>query len=151
MESVLRAAAIYIFLLILFRIAGRRALSEMTNFEFVLLLIVGEATQQAVLGKDYSIINAYLVILTLVFMQIFMSVWKQRSENVKRLLDGLPIIIVENGRPLQDRMDKLRVGEDAIMQAARELQGLERMDQIKYAVMESTGTISIIAKEGEGG
>lgn len=151
MEAVLRAVAIYVFLVILFRIAGKRSLSEMSNFEFVLLLIVGEATQQAVLGKDYSLINAYLVILTLVTLQIIMSILKERSEGVKRWLDGLPVVLVENGRPLKEHMDKVRVGEDAVLAAARELQGLERMDQIKYAVLESTGTISIIPKEGAGG
>ncbi len=151
MESILRAAAIYVFLLILFRIAGKRALSEMSNFEFVLLLVVGEATQQAVLGNDFSIIDAYLVIMTLVGLQILLTVLKQRSERLKRLLDGLPVVIVEDGRPIKERLDPLRVGEDAIMEAARELQGLERMDQIKYAVMESTGTITIIPKDGQGG
>lgn len=150
MESVLRAVAIYIFLLVLFRVAGKRSLSEMSNFEFVLMLIVGEATQQAVLGKDYSVINAYLVILTLVALQMGMAVLKEKSEKVKRLLDGLPVVLVENGKPLRDRMKKMRIGEDAIMASARESQGLERMDQIKYAVVESTGSISIIPKEGEG-
>jgi uncharacterized membrane protein YcaP (DUF421 family) len=147
MEPVLRAVGIYVFMLIVFRFAGKRSLSEMSNFEFVLLLIIGESAQQAVLGKDYSLTNAYLVILTLTGLQISLSIWKQRSERVKRWLDGLPVVIVEDGRPLKERMDKLRVGEDSVLEAARELQGLERMDQIKYAVMESTGTITIIPKE----
>jgi uncharacterized membrane protein YcaP (DUF421 family) len=150
MESVLRAVAIYLFLIILLRIAGKRALSEMSNFEFVLMLVVGEACGQAIIGKDFSITNAYLVILTLIALQIIMSFWKERSETVKRWFDGLPVVLVENGKPLKERLDKVRVGEDAILAAARELQGLERMDQIKYAVMESNGVISIIPKDGEG-
>jgi uncharacterized membrane protein YcaP (DUF421 family) len=150
MEPILRAVVVYLFLLVLFRIAGKRSLSEMSNFEFVLLLIVGEATQQALLGKDYSVTNSFLVITTLVGLQIGLSLLKQRSERLKRLFDGLPLVIVENGRPLKDRMDKMRVGEDAVLEAARELMGLERMDQIKYAVMESSGIISIIPRrEGE--
>jgi uncharacterized membrane protein YcaP (DUF421 family) len=150
MESVLRAVAIYLFLIILLRVAGKRALSEVSNFEFVLMLVVGEATGQAVIGKDFSITNAYLVILTLIALQILMSYWKERSETIKRWFDGLPVILVENGKPLKDRLDKVRIGEDIILAAARELQGLERMDQIKYAVMESNGIISIIPKDGEG-
>ena len=149
MESVLRAVAIYIFLVILLRIAGKRSLSEVSNFEFVLMLVVGEATGQAVIGKDFSITNAYLVILTLIALQILMSYWKERSETIKRWFDGLPVILVENGKPLKERLDKVRVGEEVILTAARELQGLERMDQIKYAVMESNGIISIIPKDGE--
>jgi uncharacterized membrane protein YcaP (DUF421 family) len=150
-ESVLRAAAIYIFLLVLFRVAGKRALSELSNFEFVLLLVVGESTQQAILGKDFSVINAYLVVTTLIGLQILLTGLKQKSERLKRVLDGLPVVIVEDGRPLKDRLDQLRVGEESILEAARELQGLERMDQIKYAVMESTGVITIIPKDGRGG
>jgi uncharacterized membrane protein YcaP (DUF421 family) len=149
MESVLRAVAIYPFLIVLFRIAGKRSLSEVSTFEFVLLLVVGEATGQAVIGKDFSVTNAYLVILTLVALQIAMTLLKERSETVRRWLDGLPVVLVENGQPIKDRLDKVRVGEDAILAAARELQGLERMEQIKYAVMESTGVISIIPKDGE--
>lgn len=150
MEPILRAVAIYFFLLALFLVAGKRSLSEMSNFELVLLLVVGEATQQALLGKDYSLIDAFLVVTTLVGLQIALSTVKQRSELVKRWFDGLPVILVEHGRPLRERMDKERIGDDAILAAARELQGLERMDQIKYAILETTGVISIIPKEGEG-
>ena len=151
MEPILRAVGIYVFLLLLFLISGKRALSEMSSFELVLLLIVGEATQQAILGKDYSMVNAVLVIGTLVGLQILLSVIKIRSEVVRRWFDGLPVVLVENGKPLKQRMTKERINEDAILSAARELQGLERMDQIKYAVLETTGIISIVPKEGEGG
>ena len=151
MESVLRAAAIYFFLLIIFRVAGKRAITEMSNFDLVLLLIIGESTQQAVLGKDYSITNAFLVITTLIGLSILFSILKLRSERAKRFLEGLPLVIVENGRPLKPVMKKARVVEDDILASARELQGLERMDQIKFAVLESSGIISVIPKEGEGG
>ena len=147
MEAVLRAVVIYAFLMLLFRIAGKRALNEMSNFEFVLLLIVGEATQQAVLGKDYSVTNAFLVVLTLISINIGMSLLKHRSERLRRMFDGMPLVIVENGRPLKQLMDAVRIAEDDVLEAARELQGLERMEQIKYAVLETTGTISIIPKK----
>src|SRR5436309_7927025 len=111
MESVLRAAAIYFFMLILFRIAGKRSVTEMSSFEFVLLLIVGEATQQAVLGKDYSVTNAFLVITTLVGINIGLSLLKLNSHHAKRLFDGTPLVIVEHGRPLKDLMKKVRVVE----------------------------------------
>jgi uncharacterized membrane protein YcaP (DUF421 family) len=147
MEAVLRAVVIYAFLMLLFRIAGKRALNEVSNFEFVLLLIVGEATQQAVLGKDYSLTNAFLVVLTLISINIGMSLLKHRSERIRRMFDGMPLVIVENGRPLKQLMDAVRIAEDDVLEAARELQGLERMEQIKYAVLETTGVISIIPKK----
>jgi uncharacterized membrane protein YcaP (DUF421 family) len=147
MDSVLRATAIYLFLLLIFRIAGRRTLAQMTNFDLLLLLLTGEATQQGLLGNDYSLTNAFLVILTLIGLDVGLSLWKQRSPQLDKLVDGVPMVIVEDGRPLKDRMDKARVDESDILTAARGLQGLERMDQIKYAVLERSGGISIIPKQ----
>ncbi|HEX2136892.1 MAG TPA: YetF domain-containing protein [Microvirga sp.] len=147
MDAVLRAVVIYFVLLILFRIAGRRTLSEMTMFDFVLALIIGEATQQALVGQDFSVTNAVLVVTTLLFLDITMSQGKERWKIFEKLVDGVPTIIVENGRPLEDRMRKARVDEDDVMEAARRLQGIERMDQIKYAVLEVSGGITVIPQE----
>ncbi|KTT35768.1 membrane protein [Pseudomonas oryzihabitans] len=144
MESVLRAAAIYVFLLVLFRITGRRALSEITTFDFVLLLVIGEATQQALLGDDFSVINAFVVIGTLVLIDILLSLFKQRSPQVGRFLDGVPLIVVEYGKPLTQRLRKARLTEEDILEAARQSQGLERMEQIRFAVLEKNGQISVI-------
>lgn len=144
METVLRGVAIYVILLIVFRIAGRRTLSQATTFDFVLLLIVGETTQQALLGNDYSITNAFLLVITLIGIDIGLSLLKQRSAKLDQLIDGVPLIIVEDGRLLKQRMAKARVDEHDVLTAARETQGLERLEQIKYAVLEANGGISII-------
>ena len=146
MDSVLRGAAIYLFLLVLFRVAGKRTLSEATTFDFVLLLIIGEATQQALLGEDFSLTNAFLVILTLIGIDIAMSLWEQRWPRLGKWLEGVPLVIVEHGEPLRERMQRVRVSEEEILAAARERQGLARMDQIQYAVLERSGGISIIPK-----
>jgi uncharacterized membrane protein YcaP (DUF421 family) len=146
MDTILRGTAIYLFLLIIFRIAGKRALAQITTFNFVLLLIVSEVTQQALIGEDHSITNSLLLIVTLVGIDIGLSLWKQRSHKLEQLIDGVPLIIVEDGKPFKDRMDKSRVDEADVLSAARHLQGLERMDQIKYAVLERSGGISIIPK-----
>ena len=147
MESVVRVIAMYIFLLLVFRIAGRRTLAQMTTFDFVLLLVVSEQTQQAMVVNDPSLTNAFLMILTLVGLDIALSLVKQRSPQIEKWLDGMSTIIVENGWPLKDRMEKARVDEYDILNAARHLQGLERMDQIKYAVLERSGGITIIPKD----
>ena len=144
MDSVLRAAAIYLFLLVLFRVAGKRTLSNVTTFDFVLLLIIGEATQQALLGEDFSLTNAFLVIVTLIGFDIGLSLWIQRWPWLSKWVEGVPLIIVEHGQPLRERMQRVRVSEDEILTAARERQGRARMDQIQYAVLERSGGISII-------
>lgn len=147
MDAILRSVAIYIFLLLLFRIAGKRALAQVTTFDFVLLLIIGEATQQALLGDDFSVTNAFLVIVTLIGVDIGLSLWKQRAPQLDKLLEGTPLILVEDGKPFKERLEKSRVDESDILASARELQGLERMDQIKYAVLERNGGISIIPQQ----
>jgi uncharacterized membrane protein YcaP (DUF421 family) len=146
MDAVLRAAAIYLFLLLVFRIAGRRSLSEITTFDFVLLLIIGEATQQALLGDDFSVTNAFIVIAAIIGIDIAFSLVKEHSPFAAKVIDGMPMVIVEDGRPITERMERARVDEADVMEAARELQGLERLDQVKFAVLEVSGKITIIPK-----
>jgi len=146
MDILMRGLSVYVFLLIIFRISGQRSLGQVTTFDFVLLLIIAETTQQALLGDDFSVTNGLLLIVTLIGLDIGLSLLKQRSPNLDRLLEGLPLLIVENGEPLGDRMAKARVDEEDVMSAARELQGLERMEQIKYAVLERNGAITIIKR-----
>lgn len=150
MEPVLRGLAVYLFLLLIFRLTGKRSLDQVTTFDFVLLLIISETTQQALIGEDFSLTNAFLVIVTLFIADQVLSFLKEKSSFVRRWGEGLPLILLENGKPIQDRMHKSQVDEDDILEAARELQGLERLDQIKYAVLERHGGITIIPKKSEG-
>jgi uncharacterized membrane protein YcaP (DUF421 family) len=147
MDAVLRAAAIYFFLLLLLRLTGKRSLGQMTTFDFVLLLVVAEATQQGLLGNDFSLTNAFLVILALVGIDTGMSLIERRSPAVDKLINGTPLVIVEDGQPLTERMYKARVTEDDVLEMAREGQGIERMEQIKYAVLERSGRVSVIPKQ----
>jgi len=144
MELILRGAAVYLFLLVLFRILGKRSLSETTTFDFVLLLIVGEATQQALLGDDFSVTNALVLITVLMGVDIIFVKLKGRYKKLDRLLEGTPLILVDHGIPLATRMKASHVDAEDIMEAARVSHGLERLEQIKYAVLERDGQISII-------
>lgn len=146
MDAIARAAAIYLALMVLFRIAGRRSLAEVTPFDFVLLLIIGEATQQALLGKDFSITNAVLTIVTLLLFDIGLSLAKTRIPALSKWLEGVPTVIVADGKPLQRQMHKARLTEDDVLEAARRLQGIHRLDDIQYAVVEVSGGISIVPR-----
>jgi uncharacterized membrane protein YcaP (DUF421 family) len=148
MESVIRGLVVYVFLLLIFRIAGKRTLSENTNFDLVLLLIISETTQQAMVDNDHSITNGFLLILTLIGASIGLSLLKQRFPALEQWLEGTPLVIIENGKVLADRMDKTRVDETDILEAARSLRGLERLEQIKYAIVERNGDITIVPAEG---
>jgi uncharacterized membrane protein YcaP (DUF421 family) len=147
MESVLRAVLVYAFLLVVFRITGKRSLAQITSFDFILLLIIGEATQQALLGNDFSVINACVVISTLMVLELGFSWLKSAWPALDRMLESTPLIVVENGRLLEDRIQHERIDLNDVLAAARERHGLERLDQIKYAVLERSGGISIVPKE----
>ena len=149
MDSIFRGIVVYAFLLIVFRIAGKRTLSQTTTFDLVLLLIISETTQQAMVDNDHSVTNGFLLIFTLIGLTILLSLLKQRFPKLDTLLEGTPLILVDRGKVLKERMDKSRVDEKEILAAARLTQGLGRMDQIQYAILERNGEISIIPKEEE--
>ena len=149
MDSVLRAFAIYAFLLIVLRLSGKRTLSDITVFDFVLILIIGEATQQALLGEDFSLTNAALIILTLVGIDLLLAALKQRSARLETVLEGPPLVLVDQGVPLKDRMYRERVSEDDVLEAGRRYHGIQRMDQVKYAVLERHGGITVVPWESD--
>jgi uncharacterized membrane protein YcaP (DUF421 family) len=137
----------YLFLLLTFSIAGKRSMAEMDTFDMVTLLIISEATQNALVGRDNSITHALLVIVSLVSCSVAFAWLKSRKPKIEQALQGGPVILVHDGRLLRDRMKATFVDEQDILSSARTEQGLERLDQIKYAILETSGQISIVAKE----
>ena len=147
MDTVLRAVGVYLILLILLRVAGKRTLSQVTTFDFVLILIIAETTQQALLGEDYSLTNMTIIASTLVLLSLVFAHVDFYLPNVSKWVDGAPLIVVRDGEILKDRVRKELVTEEDILESARMKHGIERLDQIKYAVLEKSGDISIIPAE----
>lgn len=146
MDTVLRAAAVYLVLLLLFRIAGRRSLYQITTFDLVLLLVIGEATQPALLGDDLSVTTAVIAITTLLALDVGFSLLKRDVPLADRLLDGRPTLLVLHGQPLHQEMRMARIDLADIMQAARERQGIVRMEDVGMAVLEVGGAISVMPR-----
>ena len=147
MDTIIRGVIVYLFLMIIFRINGKRALYEATVFDFVLLLIIAETTEQALLGEDHSLTGSLLLIITLISLDIGISLLKNKFKLFEKVVDGGPLIIMDNGKLLRDRMKKERVDEADILESARQLQGLQRLDQVKYAILEKDGRITIIPEQ----
>lgn len=144
MYSVLDAVTVYFFLWALIRLTGRRAIGQLTTFEFVLFLIIGGAVQRALTGRDYSLTNAFLIVATLVLLDVVMSLIERESGLFGKFLRGVPMVVVENGRPLLRRMHWARVSESQVLEAARLRHGIEDMREIKFAILETSGEISVI-------
>ncbi len=147
MDAVLRALAIYLVLMLLFRLAGKRTLADVTTFDFVLLLVISEATQQALLGEDFSITQAAIVIATLIGVDRGSDYLSWRFPWFKRVTESQPVVLMDNGRLLRDVVAKEHITEEDILQSARTTQGLENLEQVKYAIMETSGGISIVPKD----
>ena len=143
MSVVLRAAAAYWILLLAVRLIGRRTASMMAPFDLVVLFLFAGATITAVLGDDHSLTAAFSAVCTIGLMHLAVSWVKARSAWFGRIVDGTPVIVYEHGAWHDDRMRQLRIEPQDVMAAARQ-RGLERLEQVRYAVIERDGKVSII-------
>jgi uncharacterized membrane protein YcaP (DUF421 family) len=147
MNSILRGVVTYVFVWLIFRIAGKRTLAQITTFDAVLLLIISETTQAALVDTDSSMTNSMLLILTMVGIDIVLSCLKRRSRTAEHIIDGTPLVLLDHQGLREHAMIKERVDEEDILNAARKWRGLHNMDEIEYAVLEQTGDIAIIPKQ----
>ncbi len=146
MDSVIKSAIVFLVLWLVIRASGRRTLGQLTVFDFILFLIIGGVAQRALTAQDYSLTHAFLIIATFVVIDVVVSLIERDVPTVAGVLKGLPTIIVENGRVLSGRLRRARLTEDDVLQAARRLHGLETMNEIKFAIFEASGEISIIPR-----
>jgi uncharacterized membrane protein YcaP (DUF421 family) len=146
MDSVIKSLVVYFVLWLVVRSTGRRTLGQLTVFDFILFLIIGGAAQRALMAQDYSLTHAFLVIATFVIIDIGVSFLERDVPGIAKILKGVPTVVVENGHVLSGRLRRARIIEDDILEAAC-AHGLERMDEIKFAILEASGGISIIPKD----
>ncbi len=144
MNPVFKGLIIYLFVLLIFRFMGKKNLSETTTFDLVLLLIISETTSNALTGNDYSLTTCFLLIAAMCSADYLLGKVKTTSTRIDKIIDGAPLILVDDGKLLEVRMKKSNVDLGDILEAARMSQGLETLEQVKYAVLEKDGSISII-------
>lgn len=146
MDIVLRAVIVFCFLLLLTRIIGRRELSSLQPFDLILIIILGDAVQQGLTQDDYSLTGAFLAIGTIAVLQVFVSWIGFRFPRARPVLEGTPIVVVENGDVIERNAKRERLSVDEIREAAR-LQGIGHLDEVRWAVLETNGQITFIKKE----
>jgi uncharacterized membrane protein YcaP (DUF421 family) len=145
-ESVARSAGVYAFLLVIFRVSGRRTLAQVTNFDLILVLIIGDATQQVLVGGDDTLTTGLVVVSTLVLIDIALGKAKRRWRAVDAVVDGLPLPLIVKGAPRTAQMASEGVTIDDVLTAAREAHGISRLDEVDSAVLEQNGGISVVRK-----
>ena len=149
-QMVVNSAAIYLTLLMIFRIAGRRTLAETSTFDLVLLLIIGETTQQAMVGSDDSVLSAAVAILTLVSMDMGINYLRKLFPGFDHFIEGRPVLLVREGELQEFALRANSLGRGDIEEAARLSHGLERMEDVRQATLERDGQISIVPWRKQG-
>jgi uncharacterized membrane protein YcaP (DUF421 family) len=145
MDIVLRTIAVFAFLLVLTRIIGRRELSSLEPFDLILLIVLGDAVQQGLTQDDYSLTGAFLVIGTFAVLQVFVSWVGYRFPRARPILDGEPIIIIEDGQLIERNLKRERLTHAEIAEEARNQQ-IAHISQVRWGVLETNGQISFIQK-----
>ena len=145
MDLVLRAAVAFFFVYFLTRVIGRRELSSMEPFDLIMLVMIGDLVQQGVTQNDFSVTGALLVGGTVGLLTVFVSYASFRFPRLRPVLDGEPVIVVEDGKPIDRNLRRNRITHEELAAAGR-LEGYPSLDEIRWAVLETNGRISFIPK-----
>ncbi len=146
MDIVLRATAAYVFVIFLMRVVGRRELSSMEPSDVILLVILGDLVQNGITQNDQSVTGIYLAAGTIGMLAMVTAFVTYKSRRLKNVVEGEPIILIENGEPVEKNMRAERLSLDDLMEQARGQQ-IESLDQVKWAVLERSGAITFIQKQ----
>jgi uncharacterized membrane protein YcaP (DUF421 family) len=150
MEIVYRALFVFAFLWFITRVTGRATLGELSTFQLLLYVVMGDLVQQAVTQQDYSVTSAVLGVGVFALATVFVSWLNSRVPRLRPLVHGVPVVLVESGEPLMDVLHSTRMSIDDLMAAARN-SGIERFAEIRLAVLESNGRISFFTGEAKSG
>jgi uncharacterized membrane protein YcaP (DUF421 family) len=150
MEVVYRALFIFGFLWFITRVTGRATLGELSTFQLLLYVTMGDLIQQAITQQDYSVTASVLAIGVFSLLTVLVSWINSRYSRVRPITHGIPVVVVKDGEPLLDTLRSLRVSLDDVMAAAR-AEGIERLREIRVAVLETNGTMSFFTGEPQSG
>src|ERR687887_2884920 len=147
MDLALRAVVLYVFIFLLTRIVGRRELSSLGPFDIILLVIIGDAVQQGLTQDDYSLTGALIVVTAIALLQVFTSYLSFRFSLLRPVLEGDPIVIVQDGKPIERNLRRERLTLEDVMEEARSSAQIASLDEIQFAVVERSGAISFLEKK----
>jgi uncharacterized membrane protein YcaP (DUF421 family) len=147
MDIVLRAACAFVFIFLLTRIVGRRELNSLEPFDLIVLVMMGDLVQQGVTQNDFSVTGLMLAGGTVGILAVLFSYLSFRVRRLRPVLDGEPIVLVQDGKPIERNLRRERLTLEELAAGAR-LQQIEKIDDVKWAVLETSGQISYIPKSG---
>jgi uncharacterized membrane protein YcaP (DUF421 family) len=144
-DIALRAVVIFVFLVFVTRVMGRRELSSLTPFDLILLVVMGDAIQQGLTQDDYSVTGAIIAVATIAALQVGTSYVSFRSERARTVLEGLPLVLVQDGKLIEENLKRERLDADEVAAEMR-LQQIANFDDVEWAILETNGSMSFIEK-----
>ena len=146
MDLAIRATVLFLFVFLLTRIMGKRELSSLEPFDLILLIVMGDAIQQGLTQDDYSVTGAVIVVGTFTMLQVLLSFLSYKFPKLRPALDGEPIVVVQDGKPIEKNLKRERLTVAEVLVEAR-CQQVTSMEDIAWAVLETSGKISVIPKK----
>jgi uncharacterized membrane protein YcaP (DUF421 family) len=145
MDLVFRTVAIFIFILFVTRVTGRRELNSLEPYDIIVLVVLGDMVQQGVTQSDNSVTGAIIVISTIMVLSVFTGWLGYRSRPARRVIEGEPMIVVDNGEPVMRNLRRERITVEEVETEAR-IQQLGSLEEVRWAVLETDGQISFVPK-----
>lgn len=146
MDLAIRAVVLYVFVIVVLRSVGRRELSSLTPIDLVLLIVMGDAIQQGLTQDDYSVTGAIIVVSTFAVMQVLTAYLGYRSKVVRRLVEGQPVVLIDDGEIVGENMRRQRLTTDDLAEQMR-IEQIMSFDDVRWAILEANGRISFIEKK----
>ena len=148
MDIVFRGVALYVFVFLVVRKLGRRQLSNLAPFDLVLLIVLGDAIQQGLTQDDYSVTGAVIAVSTIALLQVLTTYLSFKSPRMERLFEGEPLVLMQDGEPIQRNLRRERLTLGDLAEEAR-LQQIGSLRTVRWAVLETNGRISFIPKDDD--
>jgi uncharacterized membrane protein YcaP (DUF421 family) len=145
-DLVLRATVVFFFILLVTRVVGRREIGELEPFDFILLIVMGDLVQQGLTQSDTSVTGTLIVISTIALLSMLVSWLSFRFRRLRNYTQGEPIVLVQNGRPIERNMRRERITIDDLHEEMRQSQ-LMSLDELEWAILEDDGKISCIPRQ----
>jgi len=145
-EKILRAAVVYAFLLIGFRLSGKRQLGQMSSFDLVVLLIISNVVQNAMIGNDNSVTGGLIGATTILVLNYGVAYLVFSRKQMRRLIEGAPTVLIHNGKVIEKNMQRELVTRDELMAALRR-EGIFSIDDVRVALLEDNGAITALPRK----
>ncbi len=144
-EFMLRAVVVYVVLLVLVRLSGKRTVGQFTPFDMILIVLLGTAVQNSLIGEDYSLFGGLILAATLIGMNWLVGLLTSRSSRVDRLIEGSPVLLARDGQLFRDVLRREQVGRREFEQVMRQAD-CTGIDEVALAVLETNGHISVVRR-----